>query len=370
MQKSIYEIDSLLAFRNKKNDLSGQIIQGIDFSNTELHWENIQLKGTVFMGCRFPSLALEMQLRGKGAIIFPAIDNVPYNPYRATLYTWQELHRSTPSGLPYDEVIYQHFALHRKHKPDAIECLAQRIHDHAIDDALEEILSDAATGQAKKVVGIMGGHSTLRTDPYYRLVVQTTYLLAKAGYLVVGGGGPGIMEAANLGAYLSNRSLEEVEWAVQTLAASPHYTDEGFHEMALKVIDRFPTGVQNLAIPTWFYGHEPSNLFATAIAKYFSNSIREDGLLAICLHGIVYAPGSAGTTQEIFQDAAQNHYGTFDYYSPMVFLGKTHYEQTNGIYPLLQNLAKGRKYADLLHLTDSPEEVVAFIKAHPPIEKK
>ena len=35
------------------------------------------------------------------------------------------------------------------------------------------------------------------------------------------------------------------------------------------------------------------------MAKYFSNSLREDGLLAIATHGVVYAPGSAGTTQDV-----------------------------------------------------------------------
>ena len=50
---------------------------------------------------------------------------------------------------------------------------------------------------------------------------------------------------------------------------------------ALAVRDRCPGGRQSLGVPTWFYGHEPTNLFATHVAKYFANSIREDGLLAI-----------------------------------------------------------------------------------------
>ena len=44
---------------------------------------------------------------------------------------------------------------------------------------------------------------------------------------------------------------------------------------------------ESLAVPTWHYGHEPSSPFATKIAKYFQNSIREDGLLAIAGQGIV-----------------------------------------------------------------------------------
>jgi hypothetical protein len=32
-------------------------------------------------------------------------------------------------------------------------------------------------------------------------------------------------------------------------------------------------------IPTWFYGYEPPDVFASAMAKYFSNALREDVLL-------------------------------------------------------------------------------------------
>src|SRR5690606_40682509 len=70
------------------------------------------------------------------------------------------------------------------------------------------------------------------------------------------------------------------------------YFAVNYFTQAKKVLKKYPKGNENLAIPTWFYGHEPSNLFASSIAKYFSNSIREDTLLAICLYGIVFAPGS------------------------------------------------------------------------------
>jgi hypothetical protein len=81
---------------------------------------------------------------------------------------------------------------------------------------------------------------------------------------------------------------------------------------------------ESLALPTWYYGHEPSTLFATHIAKYFQNSIREDGLITLAAHGIVFASGKAGTQQEIFQDSVRNYYrSAADPFSPMVFFGKT-----------------------------------------------
>ncbi len=369
IEKTFYEIDTLLMFQDKGYSLAGCVIQGINFEMTDLEWDKMDVKGAVFLGCKFPSITIEFVLREKGALLFPPIEQVPYNPYRATLYSWQELMRMTEEGISYDETLYNHFVAHNRHCPDIVEALAQRIHDHAIDDALSEILVDAKTGRRKRIVGIMGAHGALRTSENYQKVVETAYLLARDGYFIVSGGGPGMMEAANLGAYLANEPFEVLQWAIEVLSKSPHYTDAGYVEAALQIVERYPYGKENLAIPTWFYGHEPSNLFATAIAKYFSNSLREDGLLAICLHGIVFAPGSAGTRQEIFQDATQNHYGTFDYFSPMVFLDEDFYAKKTTLFPLLQLFAENRVYGDMLHITNSPSDVLDFIRLHPPVRK-
>ena len=123
----------------------------------------------------------------------------------------------------------------------------------------------------------------------------------------------------------------------------------------------------SLGIPTWLYGHEPPTVFATRVAKYFANSIREDGLLAIADAGVVYAPGSAGTLQEVFMDLAQNHYATSGWRSPMVFMGERVYGELT---EMLQGFAHRRghadTYGDLITCLDDPADVVAFIEAHPP----
>jgi len=49
-------------------------------------------------------------------------------------------------------------------------------------------------------VSIFGGARVRRGSPYYRDAVEISRLLAEAGFTVITGGGPGLMEAANRGA--------------------------------------------------------------------------------------------------------------------------------------------------------------------------
>ena len=84
--------------------------------------------------------------------------------------------------------------------------------------------------------------------------------------------------------------------------------------------------------------------------------------MTIAKGGIVYSPGSAGTMQEIFQEAVQNHYLSFGYASPMIFMNKEYWTEEMPVYLLMEHLVKKGKYKNLLmSLTDSVEEVVKTI---------
>ncbi len=347
--------DALLASGQTANPL---VVQGVDLCGRTEALLSHEWPMATFLGSNM-TVAAEEHLTTSGATIFPVFNALPYNPYRGNLYTPAELR-----GDDLDARIYKHQSTWRENPPAPIlEALAQRIHDHAIDDALNAFLTNH-----DKVVAVMGGHGLHRNEETFRTVAIVTRALTRAGYLIVTGGGPGAMEAGNLGAWFAAHDDEALDDAIASLATAVDFSTQEYLDTSAEVTAKYPGGATSLAIPTWFYGHEPTNDFATDVAKYFSNSIREDGLLAIANHGVVYTPGAAGTVQEVFMDATQNHYSVFGIVSPMIFLDSAYWADDRLAAPLLlRQLAGDRPYADMIAVCDEPKEVVDFITSHPPI---
>jgi predicted Rossmann-fold nucleotide-binding protein len=313
----------------------------------------------VFLGCPLEEKA-DGWVRDGGGLVFPAIPALPFDAYRGRLYDADELYTGLEHGYDAtpDARIY---AWSRQHdeKGDTSRTLATALHDHAIADALTELPDD------KPWVGVMGGHGVLRGDDNYRAAVLLGRTLARRDRMVVTGGGPGAMEAANLGASLASYDDDAVDAALASLSAVPSFRPSiaAWAGAGLDVRREFP-GDGGVSIPTWFYGHEPPNALASAVAKYFENAVREDVLLHVCRAGVVYLPGRGGTVQEVFQDACENYYAADRDVAPMVLVGRKYWTEELPAWPLLRSLAEGRALADHVHLVDDLDEV-AGILTHP-----
>ena len=294
------------------------------------------------------------------------LNAVPFVVDPQDVYTTDRLYAGLvpecPETFPqcYDQRVYNHFLAQGKVTDNPLESLARNLHDFCIMQSTKRLLAEY---DKCKVVAVMGGNAMRRDDASYEKIARISKTLTEQGTLMVSGGGSGAMEATGFGAWMAGRAEEEFLEALSRLKAVPIQEDADYLQASFGIIRDYPqTTYRNLSIPTWLYGHEWTSPFATHIAKLFENSVREDTRLTIAYGGIIYAPGRAGTIQEVFQEAVQNHYLTFGFASPMVFLDTEFWTKTTPFYPLLVDLMDKGIYKNLLlSLTDEPEEVVETI---------
>lgn len=355
----IGRFDALVA--DGATSMRGWHLQSIDLRDRSRALASMDAHGAIFLGCEIEP-EVGAALRGRGALIFPAIPDIPFNPYRGRLYNAAELFAGIGQA-PYESTPDARIYGWRQTSGRGLDVtLATALHDHAIGDALDEFCT--ANGNAgRPTVGVMGGHAVTRGTDQYTDAARLGRLLAGQGYLVATGGGPGAMEAANLGAYLSNGTAVDLSTSLGRLAAVPTFEHSvtDWARAASAVLEEHAGGVSTLGIPTWFYGHEPPNVFATHIAKYFTNAIREAVLLERCDGGIVFLPGAAGTVQEIFQDACENYYAAAEAITPMILVGIDHWRRQVPAWPLLDALATDRLMGRHVHLVDSVDEALQIL---------
>ena len=358
-------------------------IQALDLRALKDNLKGQEFHGSIFLSCTLCRDST-FEIIKAGGVIIPDSQFLSFPAHRERLYSAAEIFEGYRGGgledyqRSYDYKVYREFMKDGKLDTPIDVGLFRYLHDHSITDALYDAI------RGRKVVAIMGGHGMERSDPYYGKIAKLSRRLTKAGFLMVSGGGPGGMEATHLGAYFAARPEAQMIDAIAQMSLRPkgakagkEYADDDWLKRAWDILAAYPqTAAEkekypSIGIPTWFYGHEPPSPFPTHIAKYFSNSIREDGLLMIARHGVIFAPGSAGTRQEVFQDAAQNHYGTSGYYSPMIMLGKDYWngktddDYSYPVWPLLKQSASDN-YRKLLAISDDEDEIEALIKGYEP----
>jgi len=313
---------------------------------------------------------------------------LPFDPLRGALYTKDELFHEFIMDDPDSyarctdiEILKYFFKNGKNPVRDSRASTLQALHDNSIAGCAAELLN-----RSNRTIAIMGGHGIDRNKDSYARCAQLAYALAGKGCFLVSGGGPGAMEATHLGASFVRRSLNDLDAAIKELgrrATLPadyknFVSPEGaidrniaraLHDWlapAIQVADSLGDELgPSLGIPTWLYGYEPTTPFASHIAKYFQNSLREDGLVTAGVAGIVFMEGKAGTMQEVFQVATQNYYGTF---CPMVFLsspaesGHHYWEKALPVRALIESLlGKHPQFPSKVLFTDSSEETANFL---------
>jgi uncharacterized protein (TIGR00730 family) len=190
----VVEVDSLAELDRRlaagAHSMNGWRVTSVDLADRGAQLRDTDVTGATFLGCRFAP-GVEADVEARGAIVFPAIPDVPVDAYRDSLYSPRELYDAAAYPASLDARAYGWSQEH----DDQDSRLARTLHDHAIDVALADWLARSRTPR----VGLMGGHSLARGETAYADAARLAWRLGSA-MVVATGGGPGAMEAANRGA--------------------------------------------------------------------------------------------------------------------------------------------------------------------------
>ncbi|MFM8331182.1 MAG: TIGR00730 family Rossman fold protein [Candidatus Methylumidiphilus sp.] len=180
--------------------------------------------------------------------------------------------------------------------------------------------------EVKYAVSVFGSARIKPDSPYYQAAQSIAEILASQGYSIITGGGPGIMEAANKGAWLKEAM------SVGLNIDLPH--------------EQRPNRYQNLRLDFRYF-------FARKV-MFIKYSI-----------GYVCLPGGFGTLDEFFEALTlmQTHK---THPMPLILFGS---EYWGGLLDWIKNtvLAEGLVDADeveYISITDDPLEVVATMNRH------
>lgn len=177
-------------------------------------------------------------------------------------------------------------------------------------------------------VAVFGSARTPPDDPEYRAAQETGGLLARAGYSVITGGGPGIMEAANRGAFEAGGT------SVGCNIELPH--------------------------------EQKSNDYLTLSLKFKYFFVRKMMFVKYSDAFIIF-PGGFGTLDELFEALTLIQTRKIHNFPVVLYGSKYWQEMLNWLRGPM--LAEGKIVEEdfrRLHVTDSPAEVVEIVKTYEP----
>ena len=117
---------------------------------------------------------------------------LPFNPVRESLYTTDELLEGFDSSnrqsyaSTMDFRVYCHALSSGRDLPSVSMAMTRASHDNCIKRSALSFLT-----RRPKIVSVMGGHRVARNSTTYRSIVELTRELARNGFTLVSGGGPG-----------------------------------------------------------------------------------------------------------------------------------------------------------------------------------
>lgn len=174
-------------------------------------------------------------------------------------------------------------------------------------------------------VSVFGSARTKKDDPMYGKGVEVGIALVKAGYAVITGGGPGAMEAVNRGAVKAGGVSVGLGIELPFEQGMNKWVDIGINFR-------------------YFFVRK------TMFVKY--------------AQGFIVLPGGFGTMDELFEAITLAQTGKVTSF-PIVLIGKDYW---GGLVNWLRDTMLvagtiGQKDLDMIHLTDSVAEAVAFFKS-------
>ena len=161
MRREIETIEAFDQHVRAERSLAGCVVQALDLRGRADVLERTPVNNAFFLGCRLKH-RVAASLAERGAAIFPRLPQLPFDAYRARLYSPEDLYARLEEGYAatLDAKVYGWTLGRRSKLLDAT--LAQSLHDHFVSDALTDIVTQPGAG-----VGVMGGHSVVRGAPEF-----------------------------------------------------------------------------------------------------------------------------------------------------------------------------------------------------------